>query len=302
MSEDETVVLSSVLKDWLKYVVVYSHQDQVAYSIGIKHVLNTRGAEELFRRLSKQQFRKHKKPLHGFLCQSVSSGTICPFGRNCRDIHVTPEGFRERRLWNRSLQFQKVTTAGEVDTRSVESIEQALLQSMCTMALVLSTTAAPLVLANTSVTQVPFRPTGLSASASDSVLNRLFQSQIPYPSIATVHNNNHFYPPYSMNEAIIPQTMITPGSRTPSCDTQRSKTSPYYEASFQSLSQLPASPSYSSSCPHCGGQWSKEPRAFLNIPLGMLQALNSAAGQNLNASIKFPCELTITVCGAQQPQ
>jgi hypothetical protein len=97
------ITLPSHLRGYVKYVVVLLPLDGRTYSLGIKYICQSEGAHDLLQRLDEQRNRKHKKPLHAFLCSSAATGTLCPLGWSCPEIHVTPEGFREKRFWDRPV-------------------------------------------------------------------------------------------------------------------------------------------------------------------------------------------------------
>jgi hypothetical protein len=97
------ITLPAHLRGYVKYVVVLLPLNGCTYSLGIKYVCQSEGARELLQRLDEQRDRKHKKPLHAFLCASAASGTICPQGWGCTEIHCTIEGFRAKRTWDRPV-------------------------------------------------------------------------------------------------------------------------------------------------------------------------------------------------------
>jgi hypothetical protein len=199
---NDIVVLPKELLDRVKFIVVYSHQEKAAYSLDVTQVRNTRGAEQLFYRLAMQQFRRHKKPLYGFLCPSMINGTICPFERNCRDIHVTPNGYSERKLWTRPLQSPRVLaeqsrlqgSASEnqkilvYTTSDNEEQQQAVsLTSVCSLALVLSAVNSGMDTRTTSVAQVPYH-----------AVNRVQPGLSPMvPQLLPPFNGNQLGSPYN---------------------------------------------------------------------------------------------------------
>jgi len=65
----------------------------------MRHVLDTEGGRALVVELRKNVFRAYKRHLQQPLCASVIEGCPCPDGQQCLHIHVTPEGYADRRLW-----------------------------------------------------------------------------------------------------------------------------------------------------------------------------------------------------------
>ena len=78
-------------------------QDSKPYSIGIKYVCRSKGAEEVLARLSENVNRRHKKRVHAWLCSCCSHSAVCPAEWSCPDIHVTPAGYSNRRPWTQAL-------------------------------------------------------------------------------------------------------------------------------------------------------------------------------------------------------
>jgi len=97
------VPLPTNLQGYVRYVVVLDPQDSKPYSIGIKYVCRSKGADEVLARLSENVNRRHKKRVHAWLCKSCSTASICPAEWACADIHVTPVGFANRRPWTQAL-------------------------------------------------------------------------------------------------------------------------------------------------------------------------------------------------------
>eukprot|EP01012_Entosiphon_sulcatum_P011425 TRINITY_DN16937_c1_g1_i1.p1 TRINITY_DN16937_c1_g1~~TRINITY_DN16937_c1_g1_i1.p1 ORF type:complete len:212 (+),score=7.62 TRINITY_DN16937_c1_g1_i1:63-698(+) len=95
----ELVILPPSLRGYLRYVVLHNPEDNRAYSVGIRYVLNTTGSQTLLQRLeqNRQLFFKHhiKAPV----CESVLTGRYCESTTECKLIHVTVEGWALRRLW-----------------------------------------------------------------------------------------------------------------------------------------------------------------------------------------------------------
>eukprot|EP00668_Euglena_longa_P003512 GGOE01004107.1.p1 GENE.GGOE01004107.1~~GGOE01004107.1.p1 ORF type:complete len:517 (-),score=54.49 GGOE01004107.1:885-2408(-) len=97
------VPLPNNLQGYVRYVVVLDPQDSKPYSIGIKYVCRSKGADEVLTRLSENVNRRHKKRVHAWLCKCCPSSSICPAEWNCPDIHVTPVGYSNRRPWTQAL-------------------------------------------------------------------------------------------------------------------------------------------------------------------------------------------------------
>lgn len=104
-SEDanEPVLLPKELRGYVRYIVVRHPGDRNPYSIGVKYVQNTEGAQSLLAYLIRNVNRKHKKHVHSWLCQSAVDGSLCELGFQCPNIHVTPDGYSGRREWLRPL-------------------------------------------------------------------------------------------------------------------------------------------------------------------------------------------------------
>lgn len=85
-------------------------QDGATYSIGIRYVLQTTGAEQLLSQL--QTWARHQKGLNntirfaggtpppsGVLCTSWTTGGLCVRASQCAFVHAMVDGYRTRRLW-----------------------------------------------------------------------------------------------------------------------------------------------------------------------------------------------------------
>jgi hypothetical protein len=94
-----TIRLPSELRGYVKYIVAVDRSDGLVYSFGVKYIRDTQGAWEIFRFLIKNAARKHKRHVHSWLCPLVRAGLPCPREERCPNLHVTPEGNANRRLW-----------------------------------------------------------------------------------------------------------------------------------------------------------------------------------------------------------
>jgi hypothetical protein len=97
------VPLPTHLQGYVRYVVVLDPQDKKPYSIGIKYVCRSKGADEVLARLSENVNRRHKKRVHAWLCKCCPTSTICQLEWACPDIHVTSIGYSFRRPWTQAL-------------------------------------------------------------------------------------------------------------------------------------------------------------------------------------------------------
>ena len=97
------VPLPTHLHGYVRYVVVLDPQDKKPYSIGIKYVCRSKGADEVLARLSENVNRRHKKRVQAWLCKCCATSTICQLEWACPDIHVTPIGYSFRRPWTQPL-------------------------------------------------------------------------------------------------------------------------------------------------------------------------------------------------------
>eukprot|EP01012_Entosiphon_sulcatum_P007152 TRINITY_DN13569_c0_g1_i1.p1 TRINITY_DN13569_c0_g1~~TRINITY_DN13569_c0_g1_i1.p1 ORF type:complete len:353 (-),score=34.71 TRINITY_DN13569_c0_g1_i1:1759-2745(-) len=102
----------SAARGYMKYVVVMDPVEEVLYSIGISHALDTRGGRKYVRRLMRNLFSNRKRHIQGQLCASVLTTIPCAYAAACECIHVTPEGWSTRRLWCKS----RSTQPGDQDT------------------------------------------------------------------------------------------------------------------------------------------------------------------------------------------
>eukprot|EP00906_Rhabdomonas_costata_P019299 RCo028195 len=101
----DIVTLPAALQSYVKYVVALDPADNCPYSIGIRHVCQSKGTQDVLIRLSRNISRTHKKPVHGWLCPCVSQGRLCPLQWRCPGIHVTPSGYAQRRQWTQDLGY-----------------------------------------------------------------------------------------------------------------------------------------------------------------------------------------------------
>eukprot|EP00667_Euglena_gracilis_P026969 EG_transcript_32940 len=111
------IVLPRNLRGHVKYVAGLDEETGLTYSIGIRFVLPTAGAQHLLDRLRVQRYREYKKPVVGTLCPSMAHGTTCPEGVACVKIHALPEGYQSRRLRDRPVRKE----AAELDGRASAS-------------------------------------------------------------------------------------------------------------------------------------------------------------------------------------
>eukprot|EP00992_Anisonema_acinus_P012384 TRINITY_DN8087_c0_g1_i1.p1 TRINITY_DN8087_c0_g1~~TRINITY_DN8087_c0_g1_i1.p1 ORF type:complete len:246 (+),score=25.91 TRINITY_DN8087_c0_g1_i1:94-831(+) len=100
--------LPDELQGDVRYLVVRHPEDFEAYSIGVKYICQTEGADDLIKSLLKNVTRKHKKHVNSWLCAACVTGTTCALAERCPNIHVTAEGYRSRRLWRRASQKDQV--------------------------------------------------------------------------------------------------------------------------------------------------------------------------------------------------
>eukprot|EP00667_Euglena_gracilis_P010133 EG_transcript_10306 len=96
------IVLPLNLRGHVKYIAGLDKESGLVYSIGIRFVLPTAGAQHLLDRLRAQRYREHKRPVVGTLCPSLATGAPCPEGVACAKIHAEPEGYQLRRLRERA--------------------------------------------------------------------------------------------------------------------------------------------------------------------------------------------------------
>eukprot|EP00667_Euglena_gracilis_P028980 EG_transcript_37680 len=112
-SSEDPIKLPKQLRGYVRYIVVLNPEDGQPYSVGVKYVCNTEGAQALLTYLTRNVNRKHKKHVHSWLCQSVVDGSHCELGDDCPNIHVTPQGYNGKRKWLRPL--KGVRDLGEED-------------------------------------------------------------------------------------------------------------------------------------------------------------------------------------------
>eukprot|EP01012_Entosiphon_sulcatum_P008940 TRINITY_DN14923_c0_g1_i3.p1 TRINITY_DN14923_c0_g1~~TRINITY_DN14923_c0_g1_i3.p1 ORF type:complete len:277 (-),score=30.90 TRINITY_DN14923_c0_g1_i3:859-1689(-) len=92
---------------------------QRKHSVGVRHLLDTSGARKLLRELTNNFFRRHRRHVTAPLCphfhrarlcsatvagarQEADCAAGCPAGKECPMIHVSKEGWAERREWHSS--------------------------------------------------------------------------------------------------------------------------------------------------------------------------------------------------------
>jgi hypothetical protein len=102
------VKLTDVQRSYIRYVVVSSpHNRDEQYTIGIRYVCESKGAQQLVRMLEGNVAAEYKKGASSRLCASVPQGQFCPLGTNCPDIHVTPEGWLNKRPWTKAQRHNR---------------------------------------------------------------------------------------------------------------------------------------------------------------------------------------------------
>lgn len=101
------IKLPDELRGYCRYVVVRHPVDALSYTIGVKYVKTTEGAVELCANLAKNVGRKHKKHVHSWLCSSVVLGQECQLADRCPNVHVTENGYENRRPWLRIPKGEK---------------------------------------------------------------------------------------------------------------------------------------------------------------------------------------------------
>eukprot|EP01012_Entosiphon_sulcatum_P005100 TRINITY_DN1217_c0_g1_i1.p1 TRINITY_DN1217_c0_g1~~TRINITY_DN1217_c0_g1_i1.p1 ORF type:complete len:304 (+),score=79.43 TRINITY_DN1217_c0_g1_i1:51-962(+) len=100
----ERVRLPSTLRGYARFIVAAVPEEESAlYSFGIGNVLDTAGARRYLRQLTNNCFRSRKGHVRGELCPVASPFTDshhpCPDLASCPKIHVTSDGWRDRRPW-----------------------------------------------------------------------------------------------------------------------------------------------------------------------------------------------------------
>jgi len=115
-SSHELVVLPSELRGYVRYIVVMHPEDNLPYSIGIRHVRPTRGVERVLQFLAVNRGRSHKKSVQAWLCPSVVAGQMCFQGHGCDSVHVTEDGYHSRRLWTQTVHPSRTITPREDGT------------------------------------------------------------------------------------------------------------------------------------------------------------------------------------------
>lgn len=95
-SYHDRTVLTPHQRQYIRYVVVTDDSGN-DYTVGIKHVLHTAGSHKLLQLLEKNIGSEYKKRVSQRVCRSVIQGTPCTLKQDCPLIHVTHEGWHERR-------------------------------------------------------------------------------------------------------------------------------------------------------------------------------------------------------------
>eukprot|EP01012_Entosiphon_sulcatum_P040091 TRINITY_DN53730_c0_g1_i1.p1 TRINITY_DN53730_c0_g1~~TRINITY_DN53730_c0_g1_i1.p1 ORF type:complete len:181 (+),score=13.74 TRINITY_DN53730_c0_g1_i1:16-558(+) len=97
------LVVPKTARGYMRFVVVSNLEDGQNYTVGVAHVLDTKGGRRYTRALIQNIFTKRKIHVQGEICPcSVSNDSPCPFGTECPRIHVTQEGWQARRPWIRT--------------------------------------------------------------------------------------------------------------------------------------------------------------------------------------------------------
>jgi hypothetical protein len=97
---EELVVLPPTLKKYVRFMVLCDPVSLVKHSYPISGVQSTEGASYILNFLEKNVQRKHrKKSVVAWLCDSVIRDYRCCLGVQCPNVHVTNQGYKNRRLW-----------------------------------------------------------------------------------------------------------------------------------------------------------------------------------------------------------
>eukprot|EP00996_Jenningsia_fusiforme_P004995 NODE_588_length_2070_cov_30.181098_g542_i0.p1 GENE.NODE_588_length_2070_cov_30.181098_g542_i0~~NODE_588_length_2070_cov_30.181098_g542_i0.p1 ORF type:complete len:549 (+),score=66.82 NODE_588_length_2070_cov_30.181098_g542_i0:66-1649(+) len=122
--ERSLVRLSPQTRGYVKFIVAICQEDGCTYSLGISCILDSRGARSLLRKLEHQREHQHKRSLYGVLCGSVVSGVRCDLGLECPCVHVTAQGYKNRRVWSRPI---RPACPGDLNSGSDDSNEDDLI-------------------------------------------------------------------------------------------------------------------------------------------------------------------------------
>eukprot|EP00667_Euglena_gracilis_P002579 EG_transcript_2583 len=112
----DRLVLTHNQRQYIRYVVVTDCDTGIKYTVGIKHVLNTVGSNQLVQLLEKNIGSEYKKGSSKRVCKSVVNGVFCPQGSECPFIHVTQEGWEARRKFSSANQKRNKDALGLSDT------------------------------------------------------------------------------------------------------------------------------------------------------------------------------------------
>eukprot|EP01012_Entosiphon_sulcatum_P023689 TRINITY_DN2879_c0_g1_i1.p1 TRINITY_DN2879_c0_g1~~TRINITY_DN2879_c0_g1_i1.p1 ORF type:complete len:172 (-),score=19.79 TRINITY_DN2879_c0_g1_i1:16-531(-) len=113
------VALSPVVRGYARFVVVSTPCEM--FTVGIRFVLATKGAERVIGRLESNRQKFYKHHVKGALCQSVLTGCPCREATDCPMIHVTNEGWAHRRLWKKPKKVKKNRRHKEPKVRLTEN-------------------------------------------------------------------------------------------------------------------------------------------------------------------------------------
>jgi len=99
------VLLNERQRSYIRYIVViHPLSPSETYSIGIRYVCESQGVQQLLRILEANTAVQYKKGAQRRLCPSVVDKQFCPKGTMCTEIHVTPEGWDNKRRWVKERQ------------------------------------------------------------------------------------------------------------------------------------------------------------------------------------------------------
>ena len=96
-------MLSPTLKKYVRFVVLLDPVTLAKHSYSISGVKSTEGALFILNVLEHNVQRKHgKKSVVAWLCDSVIRGYQCCLGVHCPNVHVTNQGYKTRRPWDKT--------------------------------------------------------------------------------------------------------------------------------------------------------------------------------------------------------
>eukprot|EP00667_Euglena_gracilis_P031442 EG_transcript_45563 len=111
MDPAQPITLPKNLKGHVKYLLATDLYDGQLYSVGIRYVLPTLGAQRSLTLIQRQRYRPYKKSINGTFCPTMGRDPSCQLGINCNYIHITAEGFTTRRIWHRHTNNPKPSDA-----------------------------------------------------------------------------------------------------------------------------------------------------------------------------------------------